>query len=176
MTFLDLLQKGSYKLKSMSKISSKTFSGWFLILSSTLSISLWRQETLAPRAARNVRTYAEDTPVGRKNRKRRAPEAKERPNKRSAKAVDHFVAQSAPLDGAAVRVSQWMSGNLSKKDATAFVKAVGPQNTVVLRVSQWMSENLSKKDGTAFVKAVGPQYCRSSGSRLAGRSHRSPFR
>ncbi|CAM6102358.1 unnamed protein product [Calypogeia fissa] len=86
------------------------------------------EKALEPRSARNVRTYAEDTPVGRNSRKRRATEIKERPTKRSAlranKSVDLFVPQSAPLDGAAARVSNWTAGNLSKRDATAFVKAV----------------------------------------------------
>lgn len=82
------------------------------------------QETLAPRAARNNKSYVEDTQLSKNsNRKRRAAEAQEKPRRRSARTVDTVV--SLPLvDGAVAQVREWSFGNMPKKDASCFVRAV----------------------------------------------------
>ncbi|KAL5197031.1 hypothetical protein ABZP36_000543 [Zizania latifolia] len=82
------------------------------------------EETLAPRAARNNRSYVEDHHLDKNsNRKRRAVEAQEKPRRRSSRTMDTAV--SLPLiDGSAGQVRKWSFGNLPKKDATRFVRAV----------------------------------------------------
>ncbi|KAL5197699.1 hypothetical protein ABZP36_001211 [Zizania latifolia] len=82
------------------------------------------EETLAPRAARNNKSYVEDHQLDKNsNRKRRAVEAQEKPRRRSSRTMDTAV--SVPLiDGSAGQVREWSFGNLPKKDATRFVRAV----------------------------------------------------
>lgn len=82
------------------------------------------QETLAPRAARNKKSYVEDHQLEKNsNRKRRAVEAQEKTRRRSNRAVDTMV--SLPLiDGAVAQVREWSFGNIPKKDASRFVRAV----------------------------------------------------
>ncbi|MCO5575317.1 hypothetical protein L7F22_029117 [Adiantum nelumboides] len=81
-------------------------------------------EALAPRAARNSKSYAEEYHA-EKPMKRRRPsgDAKERPAKRHARGIPEVVVAPAPkIEGAAARVSVWQGGALSKKDAIAFVR------------------------------------------------------
>jgi hypothetical protein len=80
---------------------------------------------LAPRQARVVRNYAEESGTGRDEKKRRG-EAKERAYpKRGSKASTPIVPPSVPLDRAAARAVEWHGGGgLTKKDANAFVRAV----------------------------------------------------
>jgi chromodomain-helicase-DNA-binding protein 1 len=82
------------------------------------------EETLAPRAARNKKSYVEDHQLDKNsNRKRRGIDAQEKPRRRSSRTMDTAV--SLPLiDGSAHQVREWSFGNLSKKDATRFVRAV----------------------------------------------------
>ncbi|CAN6185588.1 unnamed protein product [Urochloa humidicola] len=83
------------------------------------------QETLAPRAARNKKSYVEDPQLDKynNNRKRRAVEAPEKPRRRSGRTVETVV--SVPLvDGAVAQVREWSFGNIPKKDASRFVRAV----------------------------------------------------
>ncbi|KAF0907372.1 hypothetical protein E2562_015866 [Oryza meyeriana var. granulata] len=82
------------------------------------------EETLAPRAARNNKSYVEDHQLDKNsNRKRRAIDAQEKPRRRSSRTMDTAV--SVPLiDGSAHQVREWSFGNLPKKDATRFVRAV----------------------------------------------------
>ncbi|CAN6200132.1 unnamed protein product [Urochloa humidicola] len=83
------------------------------------------QETLAPRAARNKKSYVEDPQLDKytNNRKRRAVEAQEKPRRRSGRTVETVV--SVPLvDGAVAQVREWSFGNIPKKDASRFVRAV----------------------------------------------------
>ncbi|CAK9238133.1 unnamed protein product [Sphagnum jensenii] len=83
------------------------------------------EESLAPRQARVVRNYAEESGTGRDEKKRRG-EAKERAYpKRGSKAAMPIVPPSVPLDRAAARAVEWHGGGgLTKKDANAFVRAV----------------------------------------------------
>ncbi|XP_020396331.1 protein CHROMATIN REMODELING 5 isoform X1 [Zea mays] len=82
------------------------------------------QETLAPRAARNKKSYVEDPQFDKNNnRKRRAVEAQEKPRRRSGRTVE--TVNSVPLvDGAVAQVREWSFGNIPKKDASRFVRAV----------------------------------------------------
>jgi len=83
------------------------------------------QETLAPRAARNKKSYVEDPQLDKNNnnRKRRAVEAQEKPRRRSGRTVE--TVNSLPLvDGAVAQVREWSCGNVPKKDASRFVRAV----------------------------------------------------
>lgn len=82
------------------------------------------QEALAPRAARNIKSYAETNPLVETNkRKKRGTEAQERfPKRRKADS-----GYSAPaIEGAAAQVRGWSYGNLSKRDATRFSRVVWP--------------------------------------------------
>ncbi|KAG9443646.1 hypothetical protein H6P81_014986 [Aristolochia fimbriata] len=84
------------------------------------------EEALAPRAARNTKSYAEAIPPAPEKsskRKKRGAETQERPQKRGNKTYDN----SNPLpmiEGAVAQVRGWSYGNLSKKDATLFARAV----------------------------------------------------
>lgn len=83
------------------------------------------QETLAPRAARNKKSYVEDPQLDKinSNRKRRAVEVQEKPRRRSGRTVE--TVNSLPLvDGAVAQVREWSFGNVPKKDASRFVRAV----------------------------------------------------
>ncbi|KAJ7558758.1 hypothetical protein O6H91_04G054500 [Diphasiastrum complanatum] len=80
------------------------------------------QESLVPRAARNVKNYAEYTQNDRSRKKKKGMEARDRPPKRSNKAQETL--QPARLDAPAVHVFNWQNRNLSRRDANAFVKAV----------------------------------------------------
>nr|GLL31599.1 protein CHROMATIN REMODELING 5 isoform X2 [Ipomoea trifida] len=80
------------------------------------------EEALAPRAARNIKSYAETNPLVETNkRKKRGTEAQERfPKRRKAD-----TGYSAPaIEGAAAQVRGWSYGNLSKRDATRFSRVV----------------------------------------------------
>ncbi|CAH9070585.1 unnamed protein product [Cuscuta europaea] len=80
------------------------------------------EDALVPRAARNIKSYAETNPMVETNkRKKRGAEAQERlPKRRKA---DSF--HSAPaIEGASAQVRGWSYGNLSKRDATRFSRAV----------------------------------------------------
>uniref|UniRef100_A0A0D9X2H3 Protein CHROMATIN REMODELING 5 n=1 Tax=Leersia perrieri TaxID=77586 RepID=A0A0D9X2H3_9ORYZ len=82
------------------------------------------EETLAPRAARNNKSYVEDHQLDKNNsRKRRTIDAQEKPRRRSSRTMETAV--SLPLiDGSAHQVREWSFGNFPKKDATRFVRAV----------------------------------------------------
>ncbi|CAK9184372.1 unnamed protein product [Ilex paraguariensis] len=80
------------------------------------------EEALAPRAARNIKSYAEANSIEKTNkRKKKGVEPQERFSKR--RKAD--FAYSAPaIEGAAAQVRGWSYGNLSKRDATRFFRSV----------------------------------------------------
>lgn len=83
------------------------------------------EEALAPRAARNIKSYAEaNQPEKPNKRKKRGVDTQERVSKRSSKVTDFPVHPMPVIEGAAVQVRGWSHGNLSKKDANLFVRAV----------------------------------------------------
>lgn len=83
---------------------------------------LFSQDALAPRAARNIKSYAEAIPSEKTNkRKKKGVETQERMSKR--RRADS--AYSPPvLEGATAQVRGWSYGNLPKRDATRFFRAV----------------------------------------------------
>ncbi|XP_041999408.1 protein CHROMATIN REMODELING 5-like isoform X1 [Salvia splendens] len=80
------------------------------------------EDALAPRAARNIKSYAEAIPSEKTNkRKKKGVETQERMSKR--RRADS--AYSPPvLEGATAQVRGWSYGNLPKRDATRFFRAV----------------------------------------------------
>ncbi|XP_022854042.1 protein CHROMATIN REMODELING 5-like [Olea europaea var. sylvestris] len=80
------------------------------------------EEALAPRAARNIRSYAEVNPPEKVNkRKKKGADHQERLSKRR-KADSGY---SPPVtEGATAQVRGWSYGNLPKRDATRFSRAV----------------------------------------------------
>ncbi|XP_028060237.1 protein CHROMATIN REMODELING 5 isoform X3 [Camellia sinensis] len=80
-------------------------------------------EALAPRAARNNRSYVEAIPPERSNkRKKKGVEPQEKGPKR--RKADNFGYSAPAIEGAAAQVRGWSYGNLSKRDASRFFRAV----------------------------------------------------
>ncbi|XP_047321306.1 protein CHROMATIN REMODELING 5 isoform X2 [Impatiens glandulifera] len=80
-------------------------------------------EALAPRAARNNKSYAEATPPERSNKRRsRGIELMENASKH--RKLDYSAYSVPAIAGAAAQVRGWSYGNLSKRDATRFSRAV----------------------------------------------------
>ncbi|KAM7497109.1 hypothetical protein LguiA_021523 [Lonicera macranthoides] len=81
------------------------------------------EEALAPRAARNSKSYAEANPPERANkRKKKGVEPQERfPKRRKA---DYSLNSAPAIEGATAQVRGWSYGNLSKRDATRFFRVV----------------------------------------------------
>ncbi|XP_068661626.1 protein CHROMATIN REMODELING 5-like isoform X2 [Aristolochia californica] len=82
------------------------------------------EEALAPRAARNTKSYAEAIqPEKSSKRKKRGAEIQERAPKRGNRTSDS--SNLLPMiEGAVAQIRGWSYGNLSKKDATLFARAV----------------------------------------------------
>ncbi|THG18520.1 hypothetical protein TEA_015218 [Camellia sinensis var. sinensis] len=79
-------------------------------------------EALAPRAARNNRSYVEAIPPERSNkRKKKGVEPQEKGPKR--RKADNFGYSAPAIEGAAAQVRGWSYGNLSKRDASRFFRA-----------------------------------------------------
>ncbi|CAK8538681.1 unnamed protein product [Lathyrus sativus] len=92
------------------------------------------EEALAPRSARNIKSYAEADPSERGNkRKKKEFEPPERVQKRRKA---EYSAPAVPMvDGASVQVRSWSYGNLPKRDALRFSRAVmkfGNENQIDL--------------------------------------------
>eukprot|EP01018_Ginkgo_biloba_P030142 Gb_35181 [translate_table: standard] len=83
------------------------------------------EEALAPRAARNTKSYAEiSQPDKNGKRRKRGVEVQERVQKRSGKVLEAPMQSVPRIEGAAAYVCEWAGGGLSKKDANGFSKAV----------------------------------------------------
>lgn len=86
------------------------------------------QEALLPRAARNIKSYAEvnhlDQPERTNKRRKKESEPQEKVSKR--RKAEYSVPSATVIEGAAVQVRGWSYGNLSKRDALRFSRAVGP--------------------------------------------------
>jgi len=94
------------------------------VLVGALPVLFWFfQEALAPRSARNIKSYAEVDPSERTNkRKKKEPEPPERVQKRRKA---EYSAPAVPMiEGACVQVRNWSYGNLSKRDALRFSRSV----------------------------------------------------
>ncbi|XP_024529944.1 protein CHROMATIN REMODELING 5 isoform X2 [Selaginella moellendorffii] len=76
---------------------------------------------LGPRAARKIRTYAEDLPADRYSKRRK--NAEEVGRKRSTR-LSRAPEPPPRVDGASAHVYEWEGTTISKRDANAFVKGV----------------------------------------------------
>lgn len=88
----------------------------------TFGVPFIFQDALAPRAARNIKSYAEALPPERINkRKKKGADPQERlPKRRRADSgYSHPV-----IEGATAQVRGWSYGNLPKRDATRFFREV----------------------------------------------------
>nr|XP_043625233.1 protein CHROMATIN REMODELING 5 isoform X2 [Erigeron canadensis] len=80
-------------------------------------------EALAPRAARNSKSYAEAVPPERSNkRKKKGVESQDKAMKR--RKPDYSSYQPPALEGASAQTRGWSYGSLPKRDATRFFRAV----------------------------------------------------
>ncbi|URE26390.1 DUF4208 domain containing protein [Musa troglodytarum] len=80
---------------------------------------------LAPRAARNIKSYAEhEQPEKSTKSKKSVVDSREKTQKRYSKAADALVHSLPIIEGAAAQVREWSFGGLPKKDASHFVRAV----------------------------------------------------
>ncbi|KAL6518731.1 Protein CHROMATIN REMODELING 5 [Orobanche hederae] len=80
------------------------------------------EDAIAPRAARNSKSYAEALPPERINkRKKKGVESQERLSKRRRA---HTGYSHPVLEGATAQVRGWSYGNIPKRDATRFFRAV----------------------------------------------------
>lgn len=80
---------------------------------------------MAPRAARNIKSYAEhEHPKKSSKSKKSVIQTREKVNKRSSKAADTIVNSLPMIEGAAAQVREWSFGSLPKKDASHFVRVV----------------------------------------------------
>ncbi|XP_043690577.1 protein CHROMATIN REMODELING 5 isoform X3 [Telopea speciosissima] len=81
------------------------------------------EEALAPRTARNTKSYAEAKQPEKSNkRKMRGIKTQERVQKR--RRADSLVNSPPMIEGATAQVRGWSHGNISKKDAALFARAV----------------------------------------------------
>lgn len=79
------------------------------------------EDALAPRAARNKKSYAEASPLVVTNKRKKGGDAQERfPKRRKG----DFSCTLPAIDGASAQVRGWSFGNLSKRDATRFSREV----------------------------------------------------
>lgn len=86
-------------------------------------LSWFFQEALAPRSARNIKSYAEVDPSEKTNkRKKKEAEPPERVQKR--RKPDYSAPAVPMIEGACVQVRNWSYGNLSKRDALRFSRSV----------------------------------------------------
>ncbi|KAF5751614.1 Chromatin remodeling complex subunit isoform 1 [Tripterygium wilfordii] len=83
------------------------------------------EEALAPRAARNTKSYAESNQPERSKRKKKGSEPQE-PHEgvQKRRKVDYSVPSAPMIEGAVAQVGGWSYGNLSKRDALRFSRAV----------------------------------------------------
>ncbi|KAF6167561.1 hypothetical protein GIB67_031762 [Kingdonia uniflora] len=81
------------------------------------------EENIAPRAARNKKSYAEDIPTEKSTkRKNKGQDFQDRVTKR--RKTDYLVHSPSKIEGAVAQVRGWSYGNLSKKDAGLFARVV----------------------------------------------------
>ncbi|CAI9761615.1 unnamed protein product [Fraxinus pennsylvanica] len=80
------------------------------------------EEAIAPRAARNIKSYAEVNPPENFNkRKKKVAESQERLSRRRKGDSGYSL---PVIEGATSQVRGWSYGNLPKRDATHFIRAV----------------------------------------------------
>ena len=78
---------------------------------------------MAPRAARNIKSYAESNQPERSiKRKKKEAEPSERVQKR--RKAEYLAPATPMIEGASAQVRSWSYGNVSKRDALRFSRAV----------------------------------------------------
>ncbi|XP_031277170.1 protein CHROMATIN REMODELING 5 [Pistacia vera] len=84
------------------------------------------EEALAPRAARNTKSYAEpNEPERSSKRKKKGSEAQDPPERVQKRRKAEFSVPTVPImEGASAQVRDWSYGNLSKRDAQRFSRAI----------------------------------------------------
>ncbi|KAG4167786.1 hypothetical protein ERO13_A13G217600v2 [Gossypium hirsutum] len=84
------------------------------------------EDALAPRAARNTKSYAETSQPERSNkRKKKGSDLQEQQERVPKRRKAEYSAPSAPMiEGATAQVRGWSYGNLPKRDALRFSRAV----------------------------------------------------
>nr|KJB83538.1 hypothetical protein B456_013G252300 [Gossypium raimondii] len=84
------------------------------------------EDALAPRAARNTKSYAETSQPERSNkRKKKGSDLQEQQERVPKRRKSEYSAPSAPMiEGATAQVRGWSYGNLPKRDALRFSRAV----------------------------------------------------
>lgn len=83
------------------------------------------QEALAPRAARNTKSYVDhdrSQPDRTSKRKKKGSEPPDRSQKR--RKTEYFVPSTPILEGTTAQVRGWSYGNLPKRDAQRFYRTV----------------------------------------------------
>ncbi|XP_044477866.1 protein CHROMATIN REMODELING 5-like isoform X2 [Mangifera indica] len=84
------------------------------------------EDALAPRAARNTKSYAEANEPGRSSKRRKkGSEAQDPPERVQKRRRAELSVPTVPImEGASAQVRDWSYGNLSKRDAQRFFRAV----------------------------------------------------
>ncbi|KAJ6424815.1 hypothetical protein OIU84_025561 [Salix udensis] len=84
------------------------------------------EEALAPRAARNIKSYKEDNQSERSNKRKKKglepSEPQERVQKR--RKAEYYTPLAPMIEGASAQVREWSHGNLPKRDALRFSRTV----------------------------------------------------
>ncbi|KAI7983583.1 Protein CHROMATIN REMODELING 5 [Camellia lanceoleosa] len=124
-------------------------------------------EALAPRAARNNRSYVEAIPPERSNkRKKKGVEPQEKGPKR--RKADNFGHSAPAIEGAAAQVRGWSYGNLSKRDASRFFRAtaqlLGFSQAVLHLKLSFMTARMTSLQRVDLLKAITFSYCHLSQS------------
>ncbi|XP_078441863.1 chromatin remodeling 5 [Wolffia australiana] len=82
------------------------------------------EKALAPRAARNTKSYAEINQTEKPTKRRNRVEVQERPRRHTTRNSEVSTHTLPMIEGSSAHVRDWSYGNLSKKDASQFVRAV----------------------------------------------------
>ncbi|KAH9741599.1 protein chromatin remodeling 5 [Citrus sinensis] len=122
----DILERAKKKMVLDHLVIQKLNAEGRLEKKETKKGSYFDKDALAPRAARNTKSYAEANEPERSNkRKKKGSELQEPQERVQKRRKAEFSVPSVPfIDGASAQVRDWSYGNLSKRDATRFYRAV----------------------------------------------------
>ncbi|KAH9741602.1 protein chromatin remodeling 5 [Citrus sinensis] len=121
----DILERAKKKMVLDHLVIQKLNAEGRLEKKETKKGSYFDKDALAPRAARNTKSYAEANEPERSNkRKKKGSELQEPQERVQKRRKAEFSVPSVPfIDGASAQVRDWSYGNLSKRDATRFYRA-----------------------------------------------------
>ncbi|KAH9741600.1 protein chromatin remodeling 5 [Citrus sinensis] len=122
----DILERAKKKMVLDHLVIQKLNAEGRLEKKETKKGSYFDKDALAPRAARNTKSYAEANEPERSNkRKKKGSELQEPQERVQKRRKAEFSVPSVPfIDGASAQVRDWSYGNLSKRDATRFYRAM----------------------------------------------------